>query len=155
MRGVNKVTLVGNLGADPEVRSTAGGKRVATLSLATSRKWKNRDGEPQEKTEWHRVVLWDVLADIAEQYLTKGSAVYVEGEIQYRKWDDKEGVTRYTTEINGRELVMLSGRGEASPERALRDPVRAAAAKAPGGGDAQTFENFPEALDDDDDDLPF
>ena len=102
-RSLNKVILIGNLGADPEVRSTANGSRVATLSLATSRRWKNQAGEQQEKTEWHRVVLWNNkgsgLADVAERYCKKGDKIYVEGSIEYRSWQDREGQTRYTTEI--------------------------------------------------------
>src|SRR5258706_16107319 len=107
--------LIGNLGADPEVRSTANGSRVATLSVATSRQWNNQAGERQEKTEWHRVVLWNGkgsgLADFAEKYLKKGDRVYVEGRIEYRTWEDREGKTRYSTEINARELIILGSKG--------------------------------------------
>lgn len=110
-RSVNKATLIGNLGSDPEVRSTTGGNRVATFSLATSRQWKDAKGETQEKTEWHRCVAWNAgkgkLADIVEAYAKKGDKVYVEGAIEYRQWQDKEGQTRYSTEINVRELVLL------------------------------------------------
>ncbi len=114
-RSLNKVLLIGNLGAEPEVRSTASGTRVATLSVATGRQWTNQSGERQEKTEWHRIVLWNNnknsgLADLAEKYLKKGDRVYVEGRIEYRTWEDREGKTRYTTEINARELIMLSAR---------------------------------------------
>lgn len=116
-RSLNKVTLIGNLGSDPEVRSTANGSKVATLSLATSSQWK-KDGEKQEKTEWHRVVLWDSkfqkLAEVAEQYCHKGDKVYVEGAIEYRMWQDKEGQTRYTTEIKASALILLGG--EKKPE---------------------------------------
>ena len=114
-RSLNKVTLIGNLGADPEVRSTQNGGRVATLSVATSRQWKGQDGQMQEKTEWHRVIFWNSnyskLADIAEKYCRKGDKIYVEGSIEYRSWQDKEGQTRYTTEIRGNELILLGGRG--------------------------------------------
>jgi single-strand DNA-binding protein len=114
-RSLNKVTLIGNLGADPEVRSTSGGNRVATFSLATSRSWNGPSGDRQEKTEWHRCVVWNskvsTLADIVERYLKKGDKVYVEGRIEYRQWQDKENQTRYMTEINVREMIMLSGRG--------------------------------------------
>ena len=131
-RSLNKAILIGNLGADPEVRSTANGSRVATLSIATSRQWKNQAGEKQEKTEWHRVVLWNnkgsTLADIAERYCKKGDKVYVEGSIEYRSWQDREGQTRYTTEINGRELILLSGRGDGA--EAFSAPKVAAAAAA-------------------------
>jgi single-strand DNA-binding protein len=100
-RSLNKVTLIGNLGSDPEVRSTTNGSKVATLSVATSNQWKDKSGEKQEKTEWHRVILWNSqyrkLADVAEQYCKKGDKVYVEGAIEYRSWQDREGQTRYTT----------------------------------------------------------
>ena len=162
-RSLNKVTLIGNLGADPEVRSTSGGNRVATFSLATSRSWNSASGEKQEKTEWHRCVVWNskasTLADIVERYMKKGDKVYVEGRIEYRQWQDKEGQTRYSTEINVRELIMLSGRsggGDGEGEGAGRRPAAAAkgAAGAAGaaGGD---FEDFRGALEEEDDDLPF
>ncbi len=97
-RSLNKVTLIGNLGADPEVRSTSGGNRVATFSLATSRSWNSASGEKQEKTEWHRCVVWNskasTLADIVERYLKKGDKVYVEGRIEYRQWQDNDGQSR-------------------------------------------------------------
>ncbi len=157
-RSLNKVTLIGNLGADPEVRSTANGSRVATLSVATSRQWKNQSGEKQEKTEWHRVILWNnkgsSLADVAEKYCKKGDKVYVEGSIEYRSWQDREGQTRYTTEITARELIMLSGRGDGSESSySPANKVAAAASAAPKGKEG--FEDFPEALDAEDDDLPF
>lgn len=158
-RSLNKVTLIGNLGADPEVRSTANGSRVATLSLATSRQWKNQSGEKQEKTEWHRVVLWNnknsTLADIAERYCKKGDKVYVEGSIEYRTWQDKEGQTKYTTEVNGRELILLSGRSDGA--EAFSPAPKAAAGAVAGGskGKGESFDDFPEALDAEDDDLPF
>jgi single-strand DNA-binding protein len=138
-RSLNKVTLIGNLGADPEVRTTSNGGKVATLSLATSRKWK-KDGEAQEKTEWHRVVLWDnakgaKLADLAESYMKKGDKVYIEGQIEYRQWE-KDGVTKYTTEIVAREVILLGGDGR-----------QLAAATAPKGKDAD-FDQLPGALGD-------
>ncbi|WP_419935066.1 single-stranded DNA-binding protein [Candidatus Palauibacter sp.] len=110
-RSLNKATLIGNLGADPEVRSTNAGTRVATLSVATSRRWTSRAGEPQEKTEWHRVVCWDKLAEICERYLSKGDRVYVEGRIEYRQWEGQDGQTRYTTEIRALEMIMLGSGG--------------------------------------------
>ncbi|WP_420461842.1 single-stranded DNA-binding protein [Candidatus Palauibacter sp.] len=110
-RSLNKATLIGNLGADPEVRSTNAGTRVATLSVATSRRWTSRAGEPQEKTEWHRVVCWDKLAEICERYLSKGDRVYVEGRIEYRQWEGQDGQTRYTTEIRALEMIMLGSSG--------------------------------------------
>ena len=159
-RSLNKVTLIGNLGADPEVRSTSNGSRVATLSVATSRQWKNQSGERQEKTEWHRVVLWNSnyskLADIAEKYCKKGDKVYVEGAVEYRSWQDREGQTRYTTEINGRELILLSGKGDSSESFASSGSRAASAASgAAPAGKGESFEEFPEALDAEDDDLPF
>lgn len=163
-RSLNKVTLIGNLGNDPEVRSTTGGNRVATFSLATSRTWNDASGSKQEKTEWHRCVVWNTkgsqLADIVEKYVKKGDKLYVEGRIEYRQWQDKDGQTRYSTEINVRELIMLGGGrgggggdfdGEGGGMR--RAPAAASKAKAPAGGDE--FEDFPSALADDDDDLPF
>ena len=112
--GINKVILVGNLGQDPEVKFTAGGAAVTTLSIATSDSWKDKDsGMDKEKTEWHRVVLWRRLAEIAGEYLKKGSKVYVEGQLQTRKWE-QEGQTRYTTEIIARDIQFLDSRGSAN-----------------------------------------
>src|SRR5438132_7318075 len=112
--------LLGNLGQDPEVRSTSNGSRVASFSLATSRSWNTPSGEKQEKTEWHKCVVWNSkgsqLADVVEKYMKKGDRVYVEGRIEYSQWQDKENQTRYTTEINVRELVMLGGRGGAGSD---------------------------------------
>src|SRR5437763_10728495 len=164
---LNKVMLIGNLGADPEVRSTNNGSRVATLSLATSRQWTGQGGEKQEKTEWHRVVCWNnkgfQLADLAEKYMKKGDRIYVEGRIEYRTWEDQEKQTRYTTEIIAREVLLLSSRGgggggsggggEGSGEFAR---AKAAAKVAPGaGGKAGSLAALPEALDEAGADLPF
>ena len=114
--GINKVILVGNLGQDPEVKYTAGGAAVTTLSLATSESWKDKDtGSDQEKTEWHRVVLWRRLAEIAGEYLKKGSKVYIEGQLQTRKWE-QDGQTRYTTEVIGRDMQFLDSRGSSSSD---------------------------------------
>jgi single-strand DNA-binding protein len=172
-RSLNKVTLIGNLGADPEVRSTTGGNRVATFSLATSRSWSGPSGDKQEKTEWHRCVVWNskasTLADIVERYLKKGDKIYVEGRIEYRQWQDKENQTRYTTEINVRELIMLSGKaggsdsfdgessgaGNSRPRAAATDRSRGAAAGAGGAAGGGDFEDFRGNLDTEDDDLPF
>src|SRR3954447_4966922 len=158
-RSLNKAILIGNLGADPEVRSTANGSRVATLSIATSRQWKNQAGEKQEKTEWHRVVFWNTkfstLADIAERFCKKGDKVYVEGSIEYRSWQDREGQTRYTTEINGRELILLSGKGDGAEAFSAPSKVAAGAAGSAGPKGKEGFDDFPEALDAEDDDLPF
>ena len=112
--GINKVILVGNLGQDPEIKYTAGGAAVTTLSLATSESWKDKDtGTDQEKTEWHRVVLWRRLAEIAGEYLKKGSKIYIEGQLQTRKWE-QDGQTRYTTEVIGRDMQFLDSRGSSS-----------------------------------------
>lgn len=110
-RGINKVILIGNLGGDPEVRYTPQGKAVANLTLATSETWKDKaTGEKKEKTEWHRVILFARLGEIAGEYLKKGAKVYIEGKLQTRKWKDKSGNDRYTTEIIGSELQMLDSR---------------------------------------------
>ncbi len=106
---LNKVMLIGNLGADPETRFTQDGTCVCNLRVATTEKFKNRNGEPQERTEWHRVVLWGRLGEIANQYLKKGSRVYIEGKIETRKWQDRDGNDRYTTEIRATEMKMLGG----------------------------------------------
>src|SRR3990170_4404867 len=111
-RGVNKVILIGNLGNDPDVRYTASGAAVANISLATAESWKDKEsGEQQERTEWHRIVFFGRLAEIVGEYLHKGSQIYVEGRLQTRKWQDKEGHDRYTTEIVAGEMQMLGGRG--------------------------------------------
>ena len=111
MGSVNKVILVGNLGRDAEVRSTPRGDTVATLNLATTEQWNDRDGQRQEKTEWHRVVLWGKQADSLKQYLVKGKQIYVEGRLQTRQWDDKDGNKRYTTEIKADRITLLGGGG--------------------------------------------
>lgn len=149
-RSVNKAILIGNLGADPEVRTTPGGSRVATLSLATNRRWTDRSGATQEKTEWHRVVAWNNLAEIAEKYLRKGDRVYVEGRIEYRQWQGQDGQTRYTTEVNARDMVMLGGRGEALSG----DSLAARSVPATGGGE-EPYDDVPAETLEEDDDLPF
>ena len=114
-RGVNKVILVGNLGQKPDMKYTQSNTAVANLSLATSESWKDKDsGDLKTKTEWHRVVYFGKLAEIAEQYLDKGSKVYIEGKLQTRKWQDQAGNDRYTTEVLGQELTMLDSRGDSS-----------------------------------------
>ena len=111
-RGINKVILVGNLGADPDTKYMPSGSALTNLSVATTDSWKDKKtGEKVEKTEWHRVVMFDRLAEIAGEYLRKGSQVYIEGQLQTRKWQDKEGNDRYTTEIRARDMQMLGGRG--------------------------------------------
>ncbi len=114
MSSVNKVILIGNLGKDPEVRYMPDGKAVANITVATSEKWKDKTGEKQERTEWHNVTFYSPLADIVGQYLRKGSSLFVEGRLQTRKWQDKNGHDRYTTEIIANEMKMLGGRGDQS-----------------------------------------
>jgi single-strand DNA-binding protein len=123
-RGINKVILVGNLGADPETRAMPSGTTVANLRIATSESWRDKQsGEQQERTEWHRVVLFGRLGEVAAEYLKKGSQVYIEGSLRTRKWQDKSGVERYSTEIVGNDMQMLGGRGGGG-----------AAGAGPGGG---------------------
>ncbi len=149
-RGINKVILIGNLGADPDVRYTAGGAAVANLRLATSESWRDKNtGEQQERTEWHRVVLFGKLGEIAGEYLKKGSKVYIEGRLQTRKWQDQSGQDRYTTEIVGNDMQMLDGRASNGTEdtpQARGSQAQPPAQPAPGGGGS--FEDF-------DDDIPF
>jgi single-strand DNA-binding protein len=114
MASLNKVMLIGNLGKDPEVRFTASGQAVASFSLATSETYKDKSGEKVEKTEWHNITLWGKLGEIAGEYLSKGKTVYIEGRLQTRKWQDKSGNDRYTTEIVGDKMQMLSAKGERS-----------------------------------------
>ena len=114
MASINKVILIGNLGRDPEVRFTQGGAAIANLNLATNEVWNDRNGQRQERTEWHRVVVFGKQAEIAREYLTKGRQIYVEGSLQTRQWEDKEGQKRYTTEVRCQRFVMLGGRGEAA-----------------------------------------
>ena len=111
MGSVNKVILVGNLGRDAELRYTPGGAAVATINMATTEVWNDKAGQRQEKTEWHRVVLWGKTAESLKEYLTKGKQIYVEGRLQTRQWDDKDGNKRYTTEIRGDRVVLLGGGG--------------------------------------------
>jgi single-strand DNA-binding protein len=127
-KGVNKVILVGNLGKDPEVRYTPNGKAVANLTLATSESWKDQSGQVQEKTEWHRVSIFGKLAEIAGEYLHKGSQIYIEGKLQTRKWTNKEGQDQYTTEIhldpfNG-VMQMLGGKSEGAPQQQAQRPAQ-------------------------------
>lgn len=144
-RGINKVILVGNLGADPETRYTASGSAVTNIRLATTEAWRDRQsGDRQEKTEWHRVVFFNRLAEIAGEYLRKGSQVYVEGKLQTRKWQDQSGQDRYTTEVVANEMQMLGGRGGAGDQPSSGGSFR---------------ENQPSATDAEsdfqDDDIPF
>ena len=117
---INKVILVGNLGADPEMRYTQSGTAVANFRIATNERFKDKSGELQERTEWHRIVFFGRTAEVCGEYLTKGRQIYVEGRLQTRSWEDKEGQTRYTTEIVAREMKMLGQRGDASASGADR-----------------------------------
>lgn len=152
-RGVNKVILVGNLGRDPEVRYSPNGQAVANVTIATSDSWKDKtSGEKQERTEWHRIVFFGRLAEIAGEYLKKGAQIYVEGRLQTRKWQDKDGHDRYTTEIVASEMQMLGSRGgagmpsepamESAPAGASTGSAARSGAKATAGADF-------------DDDIPF
>jgi single-strand DNA-binding protein len=114
--GVNKVILIGHLGADPEIRYTQGGVPVANLRLATSESWKNKNGQKEERTEWHRVVAWSKLAELSGQYLSKGRQIFVEGRLQTRSWDDKDGNKRYSTEIVATNIQFLGGPTDRAPE---------------------------------------
>ena len=116
MSGVNKVILIGNLGANPEMRFTQGGQAVANLRIATTEKWTDKNGAKQEATEWHRVVVWGKQAEIAGQYLTKGRQIYVEGSIRTRQWQDQQGQKRFTTEIVARNFQMIGGRSDSPRE---------------------------------------
>ncbi len=150
MSGVNKVILVGRLGADPEVRSLESGAKVASIRLATTERYKDKNGNQQEATEWHNVVLWRGLADITEKYLKKGDQLYVEGRIKTRKWTDQNGQDRYSTDIVANEMTMLGGSGGGSSASTGGAQSQAAAPQ-------QNQVNEPQgsALDDIDDDLPF
>ncbi|MFT6882530.1 MAG: single-strand DNA-binding protein [Marinoscillum sp.] len=137
-RGVNKATIIGTLGQDPDVKYTASGSPVVNISVATNESWKDKTtGQQVEKTEWHRIVIFGKLAEIAAQYLKKGSQAYFEGKIQTRKWQDQTGNDKYTTEIVANEMQMLGGKSESSapafiPPAAQRQPQQAPAAPAPG-----------------------
>jgi single-strand DNA-binding protein len=122
MASVNKVILIGNLGKDPELRYTPQGRPVANFSLATTERWTSKSGEKQERTEWHKIVLWGRQAEIANQYLKKGSPCYIEGRITTRSWEDKDKVKRYTTEIEGLGLQLLGSRGDSSVQQAPPQP---------------------------------
>lgn len=145
MAGVNKAIIVGNLGADPEVRSTQSGTQVATFNVATSETYNDSSGQRQERTEWHRIVAFGRLGEICGQYLHKGKQVYIEGRIQTRKWQDKEGHDRYTTEIVAREMQMLGRAGDAPASDGGNFQQAAAGSTAPAGGSVAA----------EDDDLPF
>jgi single-strand DNA-binding protein len=159
---LNKVMLIGNLGADPETRFTQDGTCVCNLRLATTEKFKNRNGEQQEKTEWHRVVLWGRLGEIANQYLKKGARVYIEGKIETRKWQNKDGQDQYTTEIRATEMKMLGGgAGSGGSENYSRSSSNDAGSFPSKGGGGAGKQNDPFADSPDfgdvpvDDDIPF
>ena len=142
--GINKVIIVGNLGQDPEIKYTAGGAAVTTLSIATSDSWKDKEsGMDQERTEWHRVVLWRRLAEIAGEFLKKGSKVYIEGQLQTRKWE-QEGQTRYTTEIIARDMQFLDSRGSSNTSSTQKSSEM----------NDQSVADVPDSAIDDDD-IPF
>lgn len=138
---INKVILIGNLGADPEIRYTQNGAPVASFNVATTERWKGQDGQMQEQTEWHRIVAWQRLAEICGEYLSKGSRVYIEGKLQTRKWTDQNGNDRYTTEIVAREMKMLTPRG--------------ANGGAGAGGGGGRYDDFPPEPPNMGDDVPF
>lgn len=123
MASLNRVELIGNLGRDPEIRFTTNGTAVASLALATSEKLKNKNGEWEERTEWHNIILYGRTAEVAGEYLTKGKSVYLEGKLKTRKWQDKTGKDRYTTEVVGEKMLMLGGKSEANSEQIDSSPV--------------------------------
>ena len=153
MASVNKVILIGNLGRDPEVRYMPSGDAVANTSIATTETWKDKNGEKQEKTEWHRVAMFGKTAEIAGEYLKKGSQVYIEGRLETRKWTDKEGQERYTTEIRADRMQMLGSRSGGSERMAPPedDAPKAAAVPAKKSGGAAKGSS----LEDLEDDIPF
>ncbi len=140
MASVNNVTILGNIGQSPEVKYTTGGDAVCNLSVATSEKWKGKDGEQKEHTEWHRVTLFARLAEIVGEYCQKGSPIYIEGSLRTRKWTDKEGVEKYTTEIHARRVQLLGKKDDGGGEREPTQTTRKSSAKN---------------VDDFDDDIPF
>jgi single-strand DNA-binding protein len=150
-RGINKVILVGNLGKDPETRYMPSGKAVTNFSIAASESWKDKQtGEQREQTEWHNIVMYDRLAEIAAEYLRKGSQVYVEGRLRTRKWQDKEGRDRYTTEIIANEMQMLGGRGGGAAGTESRAEPRST-----GGGERPAAPAGSSRDEGFDDDIPF
>ena len=147
MGSVNKVILVGNLGRDAELRYTPGGAAIATLNMATTEVWNDKQGQRQEKTEWHRVILWGKQAESLQEYLTKGKQIYVEGRLQTRQWDDKDGNKRYTTEVKADRITLLGGGGGGGRGGGMTD--RGASASHGGGMDEPPIEPIT------DDDIPF
>ena len=175
-RSLNKAMIIGNVGSDPEIRTVSNGGRVAQFSVATSKRWNDRNGQQQEKTEWHRIVAWDKpfnLVDIIERYVKKGDRIYVEGEIEYRQYQDNNNQTKYITEIRARDVVLLGGKGgegggEGGGGNWERGASRPAASRAGsggggggggggrGGGGGGSYDDFEAPpFEDDGDDLPF
>ncbi len=155
-RGINKVILVGNLGNDPEVRYTPAGAAVTTISVATTESWKDKEGNRQEKTEWHRVVFFSRLAEIAGEYLKKGSQVYIEGKLRTNKWQDQNGQDRYTTEILANEMQMLGGRGGDSGSGGFGGGGQSMPSAPRANNQQQQQNNNPAPnFDDFDDEIPF
>lgn len=152
MSSLNKVMLIGRLGQDPEVRYTQSNTAVATLSLATSERYKDGNGEQQERTEWHRVVAWGRLAEICQQYLHKGSLIYVEGPLQTRSWEDNQGQKRYTTEIKALQMTMLDSRGGGMQNQGAPAMQQQAPQQSPQMSSATPIDS---SFDNMDDDLPF
>lgn len=153
MSSLNKVMLIGRLGQDPEVRYTQSNTAVATLSLATSERYKDGNGEQQERTEWHRVVAWGRLAEICQQYLHKGSLIYVEGPLQTRQWEDNQGQKRYTTEIKALQMTMLDSR-QSNQGQGMGAPAAQPAVAQP-ATPMSSSTNIDTSFDNMDDDLPF
>lgn len=144
MSGVNKVILIGNLGADPEVRHLQNGAAVANFRIATSETYKDRQtGEKREQTEWHSIVAWRGLAEITERYLRKGSKVYVEGKLRTRQWQDKDGNTRYTTEVHADEMTMLDRPSAGAPVQQVTSGAAAQPAPATGGAPEMEVDDLP------------
>ncbi len=153
---VNKVILIGNLGRDPEVRSTPSGQPVANFTLATSRRWRDKNGQKQEQTEWHTVVCWGKQAEIAGQYLTKGKQIYVEGRLQTRSWDDRNtGEKRYKTEVICENFQMLSQRGGDFESPAAGGGYSASPSQAPAGGGGASYDEGGYGGEPEEDDIPF
>lgn len=148
MSSLNKAMIIGRLGADPEVRYTQSNTAVATMNVATSERYKDKNGELQENTEWHRVVAWSRLAEICQEYLKKGSLVYFEGPIQTREWEDKDGQKRYTTEIKALNMQMLDSRGSGGSQGNTSSGKQ-------GAKPAASTVDIDDSFDDMDDDLPF
>jgi single-strand DNA-binding protein len=150
-RSLNKVLLIGNVGAEPEVKTTGGGTKFAKVSLATNRTYSDRNGQQQEKTEWHRLTFWDKLADLVEQYVHKGDRIYVEGRLEYSQTEDQQGQQRYWTDIIVREMVLLGSGGPGGGGGGGAEGGRPQARRAP----AQSSPSPASPFEADDDDLPF